>query len=135
VTLGLLAGCRPALPAVHDQLSYQRWHARNPGFGTYLLREEYHPARSPKGGLLQARVYEEINRQALPGTEVSIIDLDTHTTQPLFTSAAGEVSVGLIPGSYAVRVQCMGFSTLETKPFSVREGHILHLALYLGADY
>ena len=73
----------------------------------------------------------------VPNASVTITDVQRGTSRNLTTDSAGEYSApGLIPGTYTVRAEAMGFTTAERKDVNVQVGQDqrVDMALQVGAQ-
>ena len=113
-----------------------RWQTYRDDYGATYLTREICPAPSGQpGGLVRMTVLEPIERAALLGVPIVVTNVHTRTTQAGSVSDKGTLSLPLPAGQYVVRVNCVGYNALTTKPLTVRPGCELRLHLYLGAEY
>src|ERR1700730_15122772 len=82
-------------------------------------------------GSIAGRIADQTGA-ALPGTKVTIIDVERNVSRPLVTDSAGEYTApSLTPGQYKVRAEGTGFRAMERTDITVGVGQAVRVDLQL----
>ncbi len=88
-------------------------------------------------GRILGAVTDQSGAGVVPNATVTITDVDRGTSRSLTTDNAGQYAApGLIPGTYTVRAEAMGFTTAERKDVLVQVGQDqrVDMTLQVGAQ-
>src|SRR5258706_1624282 len=73
------------------------------------------------------------SKSAVPGATVTVINLGTNAQRMATTDANGRFSIpNLVPAAYEIKVELQGFTTVDLKDFTLRQGEIARPTLTLN---